>query len=181
MRIPSFLIVVAVLFTTFSFLRADDTVEVSEFTFHYGEPWLRQQTTSSMRAAQFLYEFKDMSNENVELVIFFFGQRGGGGVEANIARWLTQFDGTPESKTEEKDFNGTKVTLLTATGTYLDTMGGAAISSTPKVPKEDYTLLAAIFTSEKGDVFIKATGPTPSINAMRADFDKFIASPFEKK
>ncbi len=161
-------------------LRAEeDSLKVSEFTFTYGKPWIRQQVASSMRAGQFLYDHEDENLADVELVLFFFGAGGGGGIQANIDRWLGQFEGEPESKIEEKEMGGKKVTLLTAKGTYLDTMAGAGpFSGAPKTPKPDYTMLAAILPSDQGAVFLKLTGPTASVEAMKADFDKFVASPF---
>lgn len=167
----------ALLLTSVSFLSAEETIEVSEFTFRYDKPWLRQQTSSPMRAGQFLYEFEDKNQAGVELVLFFFGPTGGGGVQANIDRWMTQFVGSPESKIEEKEFKGRKVIFVTLKGTYQDTMGAARFSG-PQEPKENYTMLAAILTSEKGDVFLKFVGPNASIDAAKADFFKFVTSPF---
>ena len=174
------LLAVAALVIPFASLRAEeDSIKVSEFTFTFGEPWIRQQAVSSMRAGQFLYDHADESLTDIELVIFFFGAGGGGGIQANIDRWLGQFEGAPESKLEEKEMGGKKVSLLTAKGTYLETMAGAGpFSGAPKTPKADYTMLAAILPSEQGDVFIKVTGPTQSVEAMREAFDKFVASPF---
>ncbi len=161
-------------------LRAEeDSIKVSEFTFTYGKPWIRQQVASSMRAGQFLYDHEDESLEDVELVLFFFGAGGGGGIQANIDRWLGQFEGEPESKLEEKAMGGKTVTLLSAKGTYLDTMAGAGpFSGAPKTAKPDYTMLAAILPSDQGAVFLKLTGPTKSVEAMREAFDRFVASPF---
>lgn len=180
MKATLVLLAAALLFTVPTRLRAEeDSIKVSEFTFTYGKPWVRQQAASSMRAGQFLYDHQDENLTDVELVIFFFGAGGGGGVQANIDRWLGQFEGEPESKTEEKDLGGKKVVFLTAKGTYLETMAGAGpFSGAPKTPKPDHTMLAAILPSEQGDVFIKLTGPTKSVEAMREAFDAFVASPF---
>lgn len=80
----------------------------------------------------------------VEAVFYHFpGPGGGGGVEANVQRWLGQFQGTPESKREEIDAGGKKITLVTATGTYND---GPPMGA--KTPKADYTLVAAIVPTE---------------------------------
>ncbi len=174
------LLAAALLLSPSASLRAEeDSIKVSEFTFTYGKPWVRQQAASSMRAGQFLYDHEDESLEDIELVIFFFGAGGGGGIQANIDRWLGQFEGAPESKVEEKEMGGKKVTLLTAKGTFLDTMAGAGpFSGGPKTPKPDTTMLAAILPSEQGAVFLKLTGPTKSVEAMREAFDAFVASPF---
>lgn len=159
-------------------LRAEeaDSLKVSEFTFTFNKPWVRQQAVSAMRAGQFIYDHEDKDLTDVELIIFFFGAGQGGGVQANIDRWVSQFEGAPESKTEVKEMGGKKVTLLTVKGTYLESMGGPFSGN--KTPKADYTMLAAILPSDQGDVFLKLTGPTKSVDAMGDAFMKFAASPF---
>lgn len=157
----------------------EESLKVSEFTFKYDKPWIRQQAASSMRAGQFLYDHADEKLQDIELVIFFFGAGGGGGVQANIDRWLGQFEGTPESKTEEKEVGGKKYILLTAKGTFMESMPGAGpFSGGPKTAKPDTTMLAAILPSEQGDVFLKLTGPAASVEAMKEAFLKFTESPF---
>ncbi len=161
-----------------SFTQAEeaDTLAVSEFTFKYGKPWIRQQVTSSMRAGQLTYDHEDEKLEDVDLVIYFFGQGQGGGIQANLDRWIGQFQGTPESKIEEKEMGGRKVSFLTARGTFMDSMGGPFSGN--KTPKENYMMLAAILPSDQGAVFLKLTGPQASVEAMKAEFEKFAASPF---
>ncbi len=168
----------ALLLTPSTPLRAEeaDSLKVSEFIFTFSKPWVRQQVVSAMRAGQFTYDHEDENLADVELVIFFFGAGQGGGTQANIDRWVGQFEGTPESKTEEKEMGGKKVILLTAKGTYLESMGGPFSGN--KTPKSDYTMLAAILPSDQGDVFLKLTGPTKSVEAMGDAFLKFTESPF---
>lgn len=175
-----YLLAAALLLISAVSVRAEDpdSIKVSEFTFTYTKPWVRQQVASAMRAGQFVYDHKDENLADVELVIFFFGAGQGGGTQANIDRWIGQFEGTPETKTEEKNMGGKKVTLLTARGTYLESMGGPFSGN--KTPKPDYTMLAAILPSEQGDVFLKLTGPTKSVEAMGDAFLKFTGSPFAR-
>lgn len=161
-----------------SVIHADeaDTIAVSEFTFEYSKPWIRQQVTSSMRAGQLTYDHEDENLKDVDVVIYFFGQGQGGGIQANIDRWIGQFEGTPESKTEEREMGDRKVTFLEATGTYMESMGGPFSGN--KTAKPDYMMLAAILPSPQGAVFLKLTGPKDSVKAMQEAFDKFAASPF---
>ncbi len=154
----------------------DDSLKVSEFTFTFGEPWIRQQVTSSMRAGQLTYDHKDEALTDLELVIYFFGAGQGGGTQANIDRWIGQFEGSPETKTEEKELGGKTVIFLTAKGTYKESMGGPFSGNTTSKP--DTTMLAAILPSDQGDVFLKLTGPTASVEAMGEAFLKFAESPF---
>lgn len=174
--ILSLALIAAVLLPVF----ADDaeTLKVSEFEFKYSAPWIRQQTSSPMRAGQFTYDHKDESLSNVDLIVYFFGPGQGGGAQANIDRWIGQFEGTPESKTEEKELGGKKVIFLEAKGTYMESMGGPFSGN--KTAKPDYTMLAAILPSDQGDVFLKLTGPSKSVAAMKDAFTAFAESPFSE-
>jgi len=154
----------------------DQTIDVSEFTFKYGEPWIRQQVSSPMRAGQLTYDHKDENLKDVDLVIYFFGAGQGGGIQANIDRWIGQFEGTPKYTIDKKDLGGKEVTFLEASGTYMESMGGPFSSS--KTAQPDFTMLAAILPSDQGAVFLKLTGPNASVEALKEDFTKFAESPF---
>lgn len=169
----------ATLLIAFTFVfhsRAEDTdtLIVSEFTFEFGEPWIRQQVTSPMRAGQLTYDHETL--DDVDIVIYYFGEGQGGGTQANIDRWIGQFEGTPESTTEEKEVGDRTVTFLTAKGTYMESSGGPFSGN--KTAKPDYTMLAAVLPSDQGAVFLKLTGPNASVEAMKEDFIKFAESPF---
>ena len=154
----------------------DETITVSEFTFKYGEPWVRQQVASPMRAGQFTYDHEDEKLKDVDLVIYFFGAGQGGGIQSNIARLIGQFEGTPKYSIDKKSFGGKDVTFLEASGTYMESMGGPFSGN--KTSQPDYTMLAAILPSDEGAVFLKLTGPNDSVEALKEDFNKFAESPF---
>ncbi len=175
---PSILCLALVSLVLPAFSEEMESITVSEFSFQYGSPWARQQVVSTMRAGQFTYDHEDEALKDVDLVIYFFGAGQGGGTQANIDRWIGQFEGSPETKIEEKELGEKKVTFLTAKGTYKETMGGPFSGNS--VSQADYTMLAAILPSPQGDVFLKLTGPNDSVAAMKDAFDAFAASPFEK-
>lgn len=174
--IPRIVVALSLLFTPVAFAEETDTIRVSEFTFSFGKPWLRQQASSPMRAGQFLYEHQHADLGQIELVIFHFGAGQGGGVQANIDRWVGMFDGSPESSTEEREAGDRKVTLLSVSGTYMESAGGPFSGN--KTARPDYTMLAAILPSDQGDVFIRLTGPTKAVDEMKEEFDAFAFSPF---
>lgn len=129
--------------------------------------------SAPMRAAT--YEVGD-----AECVVYFFGQGQGGSVEANLARWGSQFtvNGQPApAKTARKTIHGLNVTTMDASGTYVAT-GGMAM--TPQPPKSDYRMLAAIVEGPGGNIFIKFTGPIKTVSANAAKFDALVSS-FEKQ
>ncbi|QDU94407.1 hypothetical protein [Lignipirellula cremea] len=102
----------------------------------------------------------------------------GGSLEANVARWMAQFQQPDGSKTEDKakvtkeQIAGQTVHTVDISGTYAD---GRPFG--PKVQKEDYRMLAAIIMTEKyGNYFIKFYGPEDTIKKNEAAFKKTISS-----
>lgn len=158
---------------------ADDkeSLAVSGLTFEFGDPWIRQQPARPMRAGQLLYDHEDEKLKDIELVLFHFGGSGGS-TRANLDRWIGQFSPAPDAKEETKKMGDKEVIFLTATGTYMESSGGPFSGN--KTPRENYTMLAAIIPGSEGNVFLKATGPKESIEAMKEAFMAFAASPFSE-
>jgi len=122
-----------------------------------------------MRAAQ-LEIHEGSANANV--VFFYFGPGGAGGVDANVDRWLKQFQEPREKinpKVETRKVNKTKVTFVEAVGTFMD---GPPFGA--KTPKSGYALLGIIVEGPKGSIFIKATGPNKIIQNSRSDARKMV-------
>jgi hypothetical protein len=101
----------------------------------------------------------------------------GGSVEANIQRWIGQFeqpDGAAtkdRTKTEKLTIDGQTVHMVDITGTYKDQRGPFA----PAVVREDYRMLAAIIATEKsGQYFVKLYGPKKTIAANEKAFRAFV-------
>lgn len=154
---------------------ADTTpLEAAGLTFKYPATWTKSANTGMMRVATL--EAKVEGAEK-PLEIAFFSFSAAGSVQANVDRWLGQFAPEPkvESKVEELDAGGTKVTLVTATGTYNDgPMMGA------KTPKADYMMLGAIVPAGENNVFIKLTGPKDAVGKLAEAFKQVATSPFAK-
>jgi hypothetical protein len=149
------------------------TFKVSEFTFKQPAKWERVETASSMRKAQFKVSDADKKNA-AEVVFFHFGPGDGGGVQANVERWFSQFEGPREkigAKSEEKMVGKHKVTFVRAEGTYLSGMPGGA-----RTPQPNSALRGAIIESDQGSVFIKMTGPAALVKSAEDDFRKMIES-----
>jgi hypothetical protein len=157
---------------------APATFEVGEFKFTRPADWQWVEPTSSMRKAQLTIPGAD-KKENGEVIFFYFGQGGGGGVKANIDRWLGQFEeprAKINAKTEDATVNGRKVSYVQADGTYMSGMPGGA-----KTAQKNTMLLGAIVESEQGNVFIRATGPLPLMKSSQATFRKMVESALNKK
>ena len=140
--------------------------------------WSARQPASTMRLAEFTLPKAAGDAENGELIVYFFGGSGGG-VEANIQRWIAQMqqpDGRPSkeaARRTERTVNGLPVTMLDISGTYVAEMrpGSAERHNNP-----NFSMRAAVVTTPKGPYFIKAVGPAKTMARWSATIDKFVES-----
>jgi len=152
---------------------APKTFSVGEFNFTRPANFEWVPTTSSMRKAELKVESKD-KKEKAEVIFFHFGESNGGGTQANVDRWLGQFKEPREkinSKVDAAKINGRTVTFVQAEGTYMSGMPGG-----PKTPQPNAMLLGAILESQKGNVFVRMTGPAALVKEAQAEFKKMIES-----
>jgi hypothetical protein len=126
--------------------------------------WSSEAPSSSMRLAQAVVPG---SQGPASLAVFYFGAGGGGGVEANLERWIGQMELEP-GKTPERDtftVGNFRVTWVLALGTLKGgTMGGPA-DATPGA-----ALLGAVVEGDQGPWFFKLTGPSKTISEQREAF-----------
>ena len=167
----------SIILTVFSFftsvLAHANVVEVAGYQFVAPEEWKQAETTSSMRKAQF-----DLSTEGgktAELVFFYFGPSGGGGVRANVDRWTKQFQDLSDHKVKEEIIKEVKVTYVRATGTFLRVSPFG-----PKTPKPGHSLLGAIVEGRQGSIFLKMVGQTPAVHAFEKSVIEMIENSLDK-
>lgn len=108
-----------------------------------------------------------------ECGVFYFGPDQGGMVDANIDRWVGQFEPTSGPDKSTKAVNGMTVTLVQIAGAYLNPSGPMMQAGEKK---EGYRLIGAIVAGPQGSVFFKATGPAKTIGAAEAEFDALVNS-----
>jgi hypothetical protein len=154
-------------------LFAEDPAKFTVGAFDFQRPaaWGWVPVTSSMRKAQL--KIPGATPEaSAEITFFHFGPGGGGGLQANVQRWLGQFQSAEgASKVEPQEISGTKVTLVSTEGIYSSGMPGG-----PTTPMAGYGLLGAILEHGEGDVFIKMTGPAALVKESRKTFLDFITA-----
>ena len=143
---------------------APKTFRVNDLTFERPAAWQWQRPSSQMRKAQLSAPGKDGS---ADVVFFYFGPGGAGGVQANADRWFGQFQKIDGKKTDNRKIGGTPVTFVEASGTFLV---GPPIGQ--KVPKAGYALRGAIIGAKGGAIFIKMTGPKKTVEKAVSDFMK---------
>jgi hypothetical protein len=111
--------------------------------------------------------------EGGECAVFYFGASEGGDVEANMARWIGQFEPSGEAKRSTQTADGMKVHLIDLSGVYLS---GGPMMGAPQQRKEGHRLLGAIVEGPQGSVFFKTTGPGAVIEAAEEDFQSLVES-----
>ena len=135
----------------------------------------KSQGERPMRAATYSIPAAKGDSETAELAVFFFGKSEGGGVDANVKRWIEQFqkaDGTSAAKdanVKKDKIAGLPATTLDVKGTY---MGGSMMG--PSTPKPGYRLLGAIVEGPGGNVFFKLTGPEKTVSSAEKSFRQLL-------
>jgi hypothetical protein len=174
-RISARLLCLVVLFVSAAGLRAEEhaTFPVSEFTFTRPVKWEWVESTSSMRKAQ-LKVTDAAAKTSANVAFYYFGAGGAGGVQANVDRWLKLFVEPADqinAKVEHTTVGNTKLTYVQAEGTFNSGAPGG-----PVTPMPGYALLGAILESDKGNVFVRMTGPKDLVKSSVVDFKKMIES-----
>ena len=139
--------------------------------------WKETPTTSPMRVKQFTVPGKA---GDAELVVFFFGQGQGGGVEENLARWKKQFD-PPAGKTLDQASKTETMKLASATVTLLDISGtyhfkARPMDPGPGEPRPNHRMLAAVLETPKGSYFLRLVGPEKTVAAARKGYVAWLKS-----
>ena len=132
-----------------------------------------EQPQRQMRVATYGVPPATDGGNGGECAVFFFGSGQGGDVNANIDRWVGQFEDAGSPKRSTKTVNGMDVTLVEVAGTYL-APSGPMMQSTGKL--ENHRLLGAIVGAPGGSVFFKFTGPADVIASAEEEFHEMIGS-----
>jgi hypothetical protein len=132
--------------------------------------WKEVATTSQMRFKQFSVPKVGDDKLDGELIVFFFGTGGGGGVQANLTRWRGMFE-NGKDKVEEFKVGDVKCTYLDLSGTYLYKPSPMA----PRAePRPNHRMIAVVFESPKGPYFIRFVGPEKTITENKKAFDEWL-------
>lgn len=131
----------------------------------------QEQPASGMRKKAFLLPAAKGDTLPTELVIFYFGKGGGGGVPDNAKRWAGMFE-KAEPKVTEETINGVKTSFIDLAGTYLykpRPMDPGAVER-----REGHVMVGVVFESPEGPYFMRLVGPEKSVTKNRAAFMKWL-------
>ncbi len=135
--------------------------------------WTFRKPSSTMRLAEYVAG----SAGGAEVVVYFFGPSQGGTVDANLARWKSQFSnpsGAPvDEKISHEKSGAFPLTIAEYHGTYAR---GTGAGSAPDEARPDHVLLAIVAETPKGTLFFQLFGPTAAVAAQRTAFLAFVHS-----
>ncbi len=126
---------------------------------------------TGMRAATYVIPPASGDTEGAECPVFV---NIAGGVQANIDRWIGQFEKTDGAPVQKKEtINGLPVTIVDVSGTF---KGGGPMMGGSGASKAGYRLLGAIVEGPEGEVFFKLTGPAKTVAAAQDEFQTMLKS-----
>jgi hypothetical protein len=134
----------------------------------------KAQAERPMRAATYSIPAAPGDKEDGECAVYYFGPSQGGSVEANLKRWIGQFEQPEhEAQTRKRTIAGINVTTIDLSGTYT---GAGGPMATGKTSKSGFRLLGAIVEAPEGLVFFKFTAPEKTVAAHQANFEELLKS-----
>lgn len=122
-----------------------------------------------MRAASYRVPHAAGDSDDADVSVI----RAGGSTDANIQRWIGQFQDPGKEKRVEKTVHGLKVTTVEVSGTFA---GGGPMMGGSSGPHTGWSLVGAIVETKDSPYFFKMTGPASTVKAARAAFDAMIDS-----
>jgi len=156
---------------------ADRTIGLAEgkITLEAPKDWIRKQPRTRIVE----HEFATPAGKGEAVEARFTVMAAGGGVEANIERWVGQFtadEATPAKervKVQKLKIAGQEVHYIEISGTFKDQAGPFA----PATSRPNYRLLGAIIVTEKlGQHFLKMTGPKETVTGQEKAFQDMLNS-----
>jgi hypothetical protein len=131
--------------------------------------WKQLPNPSTMRLATYRIPRASGDTQDTDLSVV----QAGGTADANIDRWLGQFDQAGKDTRTVKTVHGMKVTIVEVQGTYL---GGGMMADNQPTSNPGWALLAAIVETPGMPTFFKMVGPAKSVAAARPAFGALLAS-----
>ena len=128
---------------------------------------------SGMRQAQFRLDPVEGDTTEAEVNVFYFGPESGGGVEANLVRWIGQMSlpdgGNPADKAMRGTFtaDGMPGHVVSVDGTYKSGGGRPMGGGGEELP--GYRLVGVVIEGPQGSLFFKLTGPETTARTMESD------------
>lgn len=139
--------------------------------------WKRTAPSSAMRLSQFIVPRAKGDSEDGELAVFYFGNKGAGGVDETFQRWAGAFDDAARAKAKQttRKAAGMDARFFEVVGTFDSSKTMAPIMGVDAGgPPKEMALVGAILSAPDGPYYFKLSGPKATIAAARPGFDKML-------
>ena len=137
----------------------------------------KAQGERPMRVATYTVPAAAGDKDPGELAVFYFGPGQGGGPEANLERWKSQFSNPTGAPVYEKvttdSTAAAKLTIAEYRGTYAR---GVGTGSSADQAKPGQTLIAVVAETPRGTLFFQCFGASAEVDAQRAAYLRFVKS-----
>lgn len=155
------------------------TLELKSLKLTVPKTWKQQEPANRMRLTQFELPAATGDAEPAELVVFHFP--GGGDIDANIRRWVNQFqpEGREEKITQGKSEQGNYY-LVEVSGTYNKPIGPPIQQKSKAVPGSRM-LSVILVTADKNVYYLKLTGYDKTVKAAATPFRTSFGGNAEKE
>lgn len=167
--------IVGATFASAAFAQAQPAASVKLLDYQARVPagWNVRTPSSTMRLAEYVLG----APGGAEVVVYFFGAAQGGTVDANLARWKSQFSnpggGAVEEKVTHEKTGAFPLTIAEYRGTYARGIGAG---SAPEDAKPNQILTAVVAETPKGTLFFQMYGPASAVEAQRKAYLDFVRS-----
>jgi len=155
------------------------SVTVAGISFTPPSHW-KNLEASGMRQAQFRLPPVGSDTAEGEVNVYYFGPQSGGGVEANLQRWIGQMvlpeGADPATAITKGTFtaDGMAGHLVALNGGYKS--GGGRPMGGEKVLLPGYRLVGVVLEGPEGSLFFKLTGPRKTAEIMETELMKMVRS-----
>jgi gluconolactonase len=143
-------------------------VEAGDLHLAVPETWKQKGEVRYPRIAEFQIPAAGDDKSGAEFVVFYFGKQGAGGLDANIGRWVSQFEEEGRQvRIVTGDGTQGKYTLVDLSGTYRKPVGPPVLRKSTSKP--GWRVLNVFVETEAGPYFLKIDGPQMTIAAAEND------------
>lgn len=148
-------------------------VEADGLSFRPHKGWVSEATASTSRVAAYRLPGE---SEDAHLLVFYFGS-GGGSIEANMERWIGQFeqeDGSPTRSVAKIERTADKGLVIHT----LDVAGRRVAETSPG--SGEYTdipgmrMMTAIVDTDVGPYYVRLLGTEETVADWAKSFHEFI-------
>jgi gluconolactonase len=144
-------------------------VKAKDLSLTVPETWKQKTPGSSMRVAEMEVPAAREDKEAGEFVVFWFGEGGAGGLDANVKRWIGQFEEEGRKvKIVSGESSAGKYTLVDLTGAYKKPIGPPIAGKSKRMA--GWRVLNVFIETEAGPYFLKLDGPQKTVSAVENDF-----------